>query len=155
MSLTIRPATQLDVPALVALMIEFYAESGFSLPSGSAARAFTELFVSPHLGAVWLAEQDGQAVGHIVLTAAFSMEYGGLRGFIDDLFVRAAARGQGCGMALLAAARAEAIARDLRALCVEAGGDGHRARALYARAGYVDSDHALLVQPLAAPVHEA
>jgi GNAT superfamily N-acetyltransferase len=155
MSPTIRLATHEDVPALVALMAEFYAEADFPLPTAPAARAFAELLASPPLGAVWLAELDGRLVGHVVLTAVFSMEYGGLRGFIDDLYVRPAARGQGAGAALLAAARAGALARGLRALCVETGREGHAARTLYARAGYVDSEHALLVQPLAAPVHAA
>ena len=155
MSPTIRLATHADVPALVALMAAFYAEANFPLPTVPATRAFTELIASPPLGAVWLAELDGQLVGHVVLTAAFSMEYGGLRGFIDDLYVRRAARGQGTGAALLAAARAGALSRGLRALCVETGRAEHRARTLYARAGYVDSEHALLVLPLAPPVHAA
>jgi GNAT superfamily N-acetyltransferase len=155
MSITIRVATDTDVPALVGLMAEFYAEAGFTLPTAPAARAFATLLAAPPLGAVWLAEQDEQAVGHVVLTVVFSMEYGGLRGFIDDLYVRPAVRGRGTGAALLAAARDGAIARGLRALCVETGLADHPARTLYARAGYVDSEHALLVQALAAPVHDS
>ena len=153
MSLTIRPATDADIHALVALMTEFYAEADFTLPDASATRAFHALLSAPQLGAVWLAEQDGKAVGHVVLTVAFSMEYGGLRGFIDDLYVLPTARGRGTGAALLAAARDGAIARGVRALCVETGLADHPARGLYARAGYVDSEHALLIQPLAAPIH--
>jgi GNAT superfamily N-acetyltransferase len=155
MTTTIRLATNEDVPALVGLMAEFYAEAGFALPAEPATRAFETLLAAPRLGAVWLAEQDEKPVGHLVLTVAFSMEYGGLRGFIDDLYVRPAVRGRGTGAALLAAARDGALARGLRALCVETGLADHPARALYVRAGYVDSEHALLVQPLAAPVHDA
>jgi GNAT superfamily N-acetyltransferase len=155
MSPMIRPATDADVPALAALMVEFYAEAGFPLPTQAAAHAFAALLAAPALGMVWLAEREGQALGHLVLTVTFSMEYGGLRGFIDDLFVRPTARGRGVGAGLLAAARAGALARGMRVLCVETGAAGHPARGLYARAGYVDSEHALLVQPLAAPVHAA
>ena len=153
MNFAVRPATSADVPALVALMSDFYAEAGFALPAEPATRAFTTLLAAPALGAVWVAEVDGVPVGHVVLTLVFSMEYGGLRGFIDDLFVRAAVRGQGAGAALLAAARAGAIARGARALCVETGPAGHPARTLYARAGYDDSGHAFLTQALALPVH--
>lgn len=153
MSLTIRPATSADVHALVALMIDFYAEAAFTLSAAPPTRAFEALLAAPRLGAVWLAEEDGLAIGHVVLTVAFNMEYGGLRGFIDDLYVRPAARGRGTGAALLAAARDGALARGVRALCVETGLAGHAARSLYARAGYLDSEHALLVQPLAAPMH--
>jgi GNAT superfamily N-acetyltransferase len=152
-SLTIRAATRADVVVLVALMSEFYAEANFTLPHAAASAAFTTLLASPELGAVWLAEVNERAVGHVVLTVAFSMEYGGRRGFIDDLFVEARFRGRGVGAALLAAARAGAVDRGLRALVVETGLEDHPARSLYARAGYVDSGHALLVQPLEPAIH--
>lgn len=149
----IRRASEADVPTLVALMSDFYAESNFPLPVASATRTFAALLAAPHLGAVWIAELDAMPVGHVVMTVAFSMEYGGLRGFIDDLYVRPPARGGGIGMALLTAVRDHATARGLRALCVETGLADHPARSLYMRAGYIDSQHALLVQPLASPVH--
>ena len=94
MPFAIRLATEADIPALVALMTDFYAESDFVLPDTAATRAFSALFASPALGSVWLAEDSGVPVGHIVLAMSFSMEYGGLRGFIDDLYVRPTARGQ-------------------------------------------------------------
>jgi GNAT superfamily N-acetyltransferase len=153
-SVTIRSATSADIDVLVASMTAFYAEADFPLPTPAAAHAFSTLLGSSELGAVWLAELNERTVGHVVLTVAFSMEYGGLRGFIDDLYVRPSSRGQGIGAELLAAARAGAVARGLHALCVETGLADHPARALYARAGYVDSEHALLVQPLRRPIHE-
>lgn len=157
MAIEIRPAGVEDVPALVGLMQAFYAESELLLPAAPAARAFADLLSAPHAGAVWLAERvvagGAAAVGHVVLTVAFSMEYGGARGFIDDLYVRPEARGCGTGAALLQAARDGAIARGLRALCVETDPADHPARALYARAGFAETGHAFLVQPLASPVH--
>ena len=82
--LSIRAATRVDVPTLVGLMSEFYAEAGFSLATDPAANAFSTLLTTPVLGRVWLAEVDGRGVGHLVLTIAFSMEFGGLRGFVDE-----------------------------------------------------------------------
>ena len=155
MPVEIRPAVPADVPVLVGLMHAFYREAGFPLPAGPAAAAFAVLLDDPRLGGVWLAGDGVEAVGHLVLTLCFSMEYGGLRGFIDDLYVRPAARGRGAGAGLLAAARAEAARRDVRALHVEVGPDNRVARRLYARAGYADSGHLLLTLPLAAPVHAA
>src|SRR5437660_6396609 len=147
MTVLVRPAGAADVPTLVALMQAFYAEADFPLPPAPAAAAFTALLADPRLGGVWLARDGAEAVGHLVLTVCFGMEYGGLRGFIDDLYVRPAARGRGTGAALLDAARAGAIARGLRALCVETGIVDHPARSLYARGGYVESEHAPLVTP--------
>lgn len=134
-------------------MADFYAEADFPLPAEPAARAFDALLADERLGGAWLAEADGMPVGHVVLTLCFSMEYGGLRGFIDDLYVRPEARGRGTGAALLEAARGAAAARGVRALHVEVGPDNAIARRLYGRAGYVDSGHLLLTLPLATAVH--
>jgi GNAT superfamily N-acetyltransferase len=101
MTLEIRRATATDVATFVTLMTAFYAESEFPLPPDPATRAFEALLADPRLGGAWLAEVGGLAVGHIVLTVCFSMEYGGLRGFIDDLYVRPGARGQGAGVRAL------------------------------------------------------
>ena len=153
MSVEIRAATDADIPTLVGLMTSFYAEADLPLPVAAATRAFETLLADEQLGGVWLASIDGEPAGHVVLTVCFSMEYGGLRGFIDDLYVRSAVRGRGVGAGLLAAARASAVERGVRALHVEAGPDNQTARRLYARAGYVDSGHLFLSLPLAAPVH--
>jgi|SRR5690348_13531549 len=143
-----------DVPTLVALMQSFYAEASFALPIDSATRTFEALLSDTRLGSVWLAEDDADAVGHLVLTVCFSMEYGGLRGFIDDLYVRPAARGRGAGARLLASAREDASQRGARALHVEVGPHNDIARRLYQRAGYVDSGHLFMSLPLASPVHD-
>ena len=155
MRVDVRPASTGDVPVLVALMTAFYAESDFPLPAGPATRAFEALLADARLGGAWLAEVDGTAIGYVVLTLGFAMEYGGLRGCIDDLYVRQGARGRGAAAALLAAARDAAIGRGVRALQVEVGAENPIARRLYARAGYAESGHLLLTLPLAAPVHAA
>ena len=153
--LRVRQARAADVPTLVELMREFYGEAGFPLPSAPAAHAFAALLGDPRLGGVWIAEDGSEIVGHAVLALCFSMEYGGIRGVVDDLYVRPAARGRGAGAALLATLRSAAATLGLRALHVEVGPENEIARRLYARAGYVDGGHLTLALPLAAPVHES
>ena len=148
-----RLAGPADVPTLVALMTEFYAEADFPLPAAPATRAFAALLAAPQLGAVWLGEAGGAPVGYAVLTLAFSMEYGGLRGFVDDLYVRPEARGRGVAAALLGAVREACGELGVRSLHVEVGPDNATARGVYTRAGFADSGHLLLTMPLAAPVH--
>jgi ribosomal protein S18 acetylase RimI-like enzyme len=134
-------------------MAAFYAESGYPLPEAPATRAFTTLLADARLGGAWLAEINGEPVGHTVLTVSFSMEYGGLRGFVDDLYVRPEARRRGVGAALLRALHEDCAARGVRAVHVEVDSEDTVARRLYARAGYTDSGHLLLTRRLAAPVH--
>jgi GNAT superfamily N-acetyltransferase len=150
----VRSATREDVPLLIDLMAEFYAESSFPLPVMNARRAFERLLSDPRLGGVWIATTDAGAAGYAVLTVSFGMEYGGLRGFIDDLFVRPQARGRGVASALLAAITEECVARGVLSLNVEVGPDNDAARRVYARAGLADSGRMLLSRALAAPLHE-
>lgn len=142
-----------DIPALIGLMAEFYAESSFPLPEGNARAAFTTLFEDSRLGGAWIAWVDDQPAGHAVLTVSFSMEYGGLRGFVDDLFVRPGARGQGIAGALIEAIVADCGWRGVRSLHVEAGPDNESALRAYARSGFVDSGHLLLTRQLLTPIH--
>lgn len=68
-------------------------------------------------------------------TARFSMEYGGMDAFIDDLFVRPDHRRQGAGAAALQRVLAECRERGGLALHVEAGRDNAAANGLYSRFG--------------------
>lgn len=124
-----------DVAELVRLMEEFYAESGYALDRKWAERSFNTLIGDPSLGSAWLVLRGDAVVGHAVLTARFSMEYGGMDAFIDDLFVRPNYRRQGAGAAVLLRVLAECRERGVVALHVKAGQDNAAANALYSRFG--------------------
>lgn len=135
-----RLAARSDIPQLVELMREFYAESSFPLDQAWAGRAFESLLDEPQRGAVWLIECDGEAVGHVVLAVRFAMEFGGLSGYIDDLFVRPAHRRRGAASAGLEALLAECRRRNCRSVHVEVGADNDAAQAIYRRYGLVPGD---------------
>lgn len=147
-------ATRDDIATLIELMSEFYAEANFPLPVANARRAFETLLSDPRLGGVWIATTAEGPAGYVVLTVAFGMEYGGLRGFIDDLFVRATVRGRGVAAALLDAVTKDCVARGVRSLNVEVGPENDAGRRVYERAGFADSGRLLLGRALAAPLHE-
>jgi GNAT superfamily N-acetyltransferase len=149
----VRPAQLSDVSTLATMMIEFYAEADFALRREAAQRTFEQLIRWPDRGCVWVLESDSFAAGFIVLTVGYAMEYGGLRGFVDDLFVRPAFRKRGLGAAALAFVKAHCLNAGVRALFVQTGPDNSPAKRVYKRAGFTDSGHQLLVQPLAAPIH--
>jgi GNAT superfamily N-acetyltransferase len=136
-------------------MIDFYAEGGFTLARAAAERTFRTLLAAPDLGTVWLLESGREPAGFVVLTVSFSMEYGGLRGFVDDFFVSRPFRRRGLGVAALQAVKDECLRRGVRALLVETGPDNEAALAVYRRAGFRDTGHLLLALPLGPPVHAA
>jgi GNAT superfamily N-acetyltransferase len=130
-----RAAGQSDIPPLVDLMQEFYAESAFPLDRSWATRAFAYLIGQPVYGAAWLIERDRTPIGHVVLSVRMTMEFGGLSGYIDDLFVRPAHRRMGGAAAGLEAVLSECRRRGCRSLHVEVGADNEPALALYRRYG--------------------
>lgn len=149
----VRAAAIGDVARLVELMTEFYAESALALPPGPAAAAFEQLLRDDRLGRAWIVESEGREAGYMVLTLGYSMEYGGLRGFVDDFYVRPEFRGRGIGTAALAELRRACLDLGVRALVAEVGGSDGSAQAAYRKSGLADTGNILMALPLASPVH--
>jgi len=135
MSTQISRASVDDLDALLALMHDFYAESGFTLARVPHETAFTQLLSDSLLGAVWIARRGGVPAGHVLLAVRFTMEHAGLSGYVDDLYVRPEFRRMGIGRQLLDAVVCECRTRDCRSLQVEVAGDNQAALALYAAFG--------------------
>jgi ribosomal protein S18 acetylase RimI-like enzyme len=124
-------AAPTDISALVELMSQFYAESNYALDRGWAAASFAQLLHDDSRGAAWIARFDGEPAGHIVLALRHSMEFGGLAGVIDDLFVRPEFRRRGIGSALTRALLQSCRTRQVRAVHVEVAPDNAAASTLY------------------------
>ena len=144
-----RRATLEDVESLVALMSEFYAESDYRLDPRRAAEAFRSLIADGRLGHAWLLESGREAVGYLVVTLGFSMEYGGPDAFVDDLYIRPQYRGLGIGTQALEEARTFCVASGVRAVHIEVGHDNAAAKALYRKVGFEDTKRQLLTLRLA------
>ncbi len=150
-----RQASFSDIPQLVELMREFYAESDFALNEAHAAAAFSALLADERLGAIWLLDVAEKPAGYLVLTWCYSMEYGGQKAVLDDFFVRPAHRNTGVGTAALAAVPDLCRARGMRAITIEAAPDNGPAQRVYRRTGFVPApDRELLTLALAAPSHD-
>jgi ribosomal protein S18 acetylase RimI-like enzyme len=148
----VRLATLTDVDALVRLMRQFYAEASFTLSESAALRAFEALLDDSRLGQVWMIEDDGHPAGFVVLTVSFSMEYGGLRGFVDDFYVAPQYRRRGLGHAALEEVTRACRRRGVRALLVETDPENTAALSAYRSVGFDDSGRCLLSLELAAPL---
>jgi diamine N-acetyltransferase len=155
MTTAVREAGDMDLPLLLTLMSEFYAEAGYPLNLDRARAAFLPLLGPGALGQALLIEVDGEAAGHLVLTFGYSMEYGGRNAFVDDLFIRPAFRGRGLGGQLVAHARAICEELEVRAMHLEVARDNAAARAVYRRAGFNETERQLLTLALELPTHAA
>jgi GNAT superfamily N-acetyltransferase len=149
-----RLASLNDIPLLVGLMTEFYAEAGYGLDRTRAARAFAAIVADERLAYVWIINAEHRDVGHVVLTLKYAMEYGGLVGCVDDLYVKLNWRNQGLSTAALLEVRSFCEKAGLRALTVEVGHDNGPAQTAYRRIGFSETaDRQLLWLALAPPTH--
>ncbi len=149
-----RRASPIDIPVLVSLMAEFYAEADYQLNQTRAAGAFAAILADERLGYAWIIDTEQQDVGHIVVTLRYAMEYGGLIACLDDLYVKPAWRNRGLGTAALLEVRHFCEGAGIRAMMVEVSRSNGPAQTVYRRAGFAElPDRELLAAVLADPTH--
>ncbi|MBS0380700.1 MAG: GNAT family N-acetyltransferase [Proteobacteria bacterium] len=145
-----RPATARDLPALVALVRQYWEFE--ELAGFEALRVectLRRLIENPDLGALWVADEAGTLTGYLVVVHVLSLEHGGVMGEIDEFFVRPGHRGGGVGSGLLAAAEAGLRTRGGLRLQLQIAHGNAAARAWYESRGFVPrSGFELLDKPL-------
>lgn len=151
----LRKASSPDTAELVELMAEFYAESGFPLNRPRATETFAALLSDSRLGHAWLIQSQGKTAGSVVVVMGYSMEYGGLIAYVDDLFIRPAFRRTGLGTEALKFVRSFCASLEARAIYLEVGVNNAAAQTLYRQMGFVQVDRQLMALQLADPTHAA
>lgn len=135
-----------DAPELLALMRSFYAEEGYPFNEARTERALRAMLANPFFGAVWVFRLDGRAVGYLVVTHGYSLEFGGRDAFVDELYMIPEMRGRGCGAQALRIAEEHCRREGIGALHLEVERENPRARALYERNGYKAHDRHLMTR---------
>ncbi len=136
-----------DLPALERMVRAYYAEDGLTFDERRQPEALARLLEADALGRGWLVRLGGRIVGYVVLTWSFSIESGGLDGFIDELFLEPTVRGRGLGTQVLALTELEARRLGLLRLYLEVE-HGNPAISLYRRAGFLDHHRYLMSKRL-------
>ncbi len=146
---TFRIATHADLETLVQFMREYYEFDHLPFDE-QVARAALEKFVGDEsLGRLWLIHCNTEAVGYLVLTLGYSLEYGGRDAFIDEVYIRVSHRGRGIGQRALAFAEETCRSLGVRALHLEVERENSNAQALYRKVGFVDHERYLLTKRIA------
>lgn len=136
MSAALHLAGPEDAPALLTMVAAFHQETGiFSTPEHRAA-AIEPLLEGSPLGCAYLIGPRRAPIGYIVISFGWSVELGGMDGFIDEFFVRPGVRGRGVGSEVLGALLPKLEGAGLKALHLEAVADQPALKRLYGRAGF-------------------
>lgn len=138
-----------DIEILLKFMREYYEFDHLPFDEQIARAALAKFVDDQSLGRVWLICHEGEAIGYLVLTLGYSLEYGGRDAFIDEVYIRASHRG--CGIGQSALTFAEEVCRSLgvRALHLEVERTNTSAHGLYRKAGFVDHDRYLMTKRIA------
>ncbi len=146
----IRSALPRDLPALVALVRQYWEFEGLAGFEALRIECTLKLLIAtPATGEIWVADEGGTLTGYLVVVHVISLEHGGLMGEIDEFFVRAGQRGGGIGSRLLRAAEAGLRARGGVRLQLQLAHGNAAARTWYEARGFTPrAGFALLDKPL-------
>lgn len=137
MDISFRIAASPDLPALIGMVGELYAEDPSPQNPGveNTRRTFQEFEKHPEKGRIVIFESAGDTVGYSILVHFWSNEYGGNKVFIDEIFVLPPYRGQGIAAAFFDYLE-NAYPLPAVALELEVTPDNAAARRLYERLGF-------------------
>jgi GNAT superfamily N-acetyltransferase len=136
--LTVWRATPQDAGAVAGLIAEFGEWWGNAGPARDELRASVERIMAGGDGEYLLAsaEADGEPAAVCQLRFRWSVWKSAEDCWLEDLFVREAARGSGLGRALVEAAFERAGERGCRRIELDVNEDNAPARALYEECGF-------------------
>lgn len=140
MSAALTLATTDHLDRLLTLVAAFQAEVGISMTDEARDAAVRPLLEGCPHGVAYLIGPPRAPIGYIIISFGWSVEFGGMDGFVDELFVRPGVRGRGvAGEVLISLPRALAGV-GLKALHLEVATENTSAQRLYKRAGFALRD---------------
>jgi len=141
-----RLANPADIDTILEFMRQFYAIDEYPFEEHAARTALDNIVHDLSLGRVWLIHIGEEAIGYIVVTFGYSLEYRGRDAFIDELFVLASHRNQGVGTKAIQFALEACPALGIRALHLEVERTNVTGQTLYRKFGFEDHDRYLMTR---------
>ena len=91
-----------DAPRVLPLVAAFHAEMGIDSNEATRIAGVAPLLDGSTHGVIYLMGPQRAPIGYVVISFGWSVEFGGMDGFIDEIFVRPGVRGRGIGSEVLA-----------------------------------------------------
>lgn len=145
MSAALRLARPDDLDRLMSLITAFHAEAGIAQDADQRREALLPLLEGIPHGCVYLIGPGRAPLGYIVLTFGWSVEFGGLDGFVDEIYIRPAVRGRGIATEVLLDLPKALAGAGLTALHLEVDRTNEAAQKLYLRTGFKPRDRYMLM----------
>ncbi len=125
-----------DLDRMMRMVGDYHAEEGIEQSEETRRAALLPLLEgSPH-GTIYLIGPARAPIGYVVVCFGWSIEFGGMDGFIDEIYIRPSVRGRGIGTEILAALPNALAKAGMKAIHLEVAEDNPRARKLYEKLGF-------------------
>jgi len=135
-----------DLETLLPLVEAFHVEDGVHGTNEDTRRAaLGPLLEGSPLGAVYLIGPQRAPIGYIVLTFGWSVEFGGMDAFVDELYIRPKVRGRGVASEVLQRLGKTLGQAGVMALHLEVDRGNQTAQQLYRRNGFAPRERYLLM----------
>jgi GNAT superfamily N-acetyltransferase len=132
----LRSATAQDAGALVALILEFRNHLERVTPTEVQFRESVTRLLSSEDTAFFLAEEEGVALGYVLMRFRHSMWAAGLEATLEDLFVSPRHRRGGVGRRLVAFALERARDLGCTTVCLDTNEHNEASTRIYTRLGF-------------------
>ncbi|MFD3189698.1 GNAT family N-acetyltransferase [Sedimentitalea sp. HM32M-2] len=145
MSASLHLAKPDDLDRLCALVAAFHAETGIAqTDEGRRAGLAPLLDGIPH-GAAYLIGPARAPIGYVIVTFGWSVEFGGMDAFIDELYLRRAVRRRGIASEVLGSLPKALAGAGIKGLHLEVDRTDEATQRLYARAGFAGRERFMLM----------
>lgn len=148
---TFKTAEMADIEILVEFVREYYDFDGHSFDESTVWTTLANILKNPNLGRMWVIQQGGKAIGYIILTFGYSLEYRGRDAFIDELYIRASYRDRGIGSRAIQFIESACPALEIQAVHLEVERKNIAAQNFYRQVGFEDQDRYLMTKWIATP----
>lgn len=138
-----------DLDRLLPLVAAFHEEAGIAQTEATRRAALLPMLEgSPH-GVTYLIGPGRGPIGYIVISFGWSVEFGGLDGYVDEFYIRPGVRGRGIGSEVMISLPKALAGAGLKALHLEVRRDNEKVRALYRKLRFEPRDaYSLMTQAL-------
>lgn len=138
-----------DLERLLPLVRAFHAEVAIDATEEKRLSALTPLLEGSPFGGVWLLGPSRAPIGYVVICFGWSVEFGGMDGFVDELYIRESVRGRGIGTEVLINLPKQLSHSGLKAIHLEVSRVAVRTQEAYKRAGFkTRPDYMLMTRKL-------
>ena len=134
-----------DLDRITRLVGDFHTEQGITQDDATRRAAILPLLEgSPH-GAVYRIGPARAPIGYVTVGFGWSIELGGMDGFLDEIYIRPGVRGRGIGSEIMLSLPKALAGAGLKALHLEVDREDASVRKLYEKLHFRPRDKYMLM----------